>query len=258
MHRGWTKRWRKRWDKELHREFLAWIMLDYFIDFAAYEHTTREIHGAGIVELERGEWAFTERELSEVFGVDRQRIRTTIKFLSNPNIPKSNPMINPTTNPKFTKIKVINYDTYQDSENNLTQSLTQSLTQRVPKSNPKQDSTISKEYKNSIVPQPKQDKNGHIPYSEIMDLYNEILVPPLSVCKFMNPGRKQHLKARWNQFKDIQNLDWWRSYFECISEEDWMMGRKKLKGGDVWFANFDYVIREKCIIKIREERSSTE
>ena len=109
-----------------------------------------------------------------------------------------------------------------------------------------------------IVPPLQQDKNGHIPYSQIMNLYNEILVPPLSVCKFMNPGRKQHIKARWNQFKEIQNLDWWKSYFECISEEDWMMGRKKLKGGDTWLANFDYVIREKCIIKIREERSSTE
>jgi phage replication O-like protein O len=114
----------------------------------------------------------------------------------------------------------------------------------------------SKDYILDPDDQKMQDKNGNVPYAEIMKLYNEILVPPLSVCRFMNPGRKQHLKARWNQFKDIQTLDWWRSYFKCISEEDWMMGRKKLKGGDVWFANFDYVIREKCIIKIREERSS--
>ena len=145
MYRGWTKRWRKRWDKGYHRDQLMWIMMDYFIDFAAYEPTTRYIPYAGNIPLERGEWAFTERELAEFFAVDRQRIRTCLKKLSE------QPFINPQNNPKYTKITVLNYDTYQSENTESNPKLTRKLTTSKPQPNPNRDSTIIKESKKERI-----------------------------------------------------------------------------------------------------------
>ena len=116
--------------------------MDYFIDFAAYEPTSRYIPGAGNISLVRGQWAFTERELSEFFGVDRQRIRTCLKKL------KEQPFINPVTNPKFTIVSVINYDTYQSELSNTNPKINHQLTTSKPAPNPKHDSIIIKEIKN--------------------------------------------------------------------------------------------------------------
>lgn len=142
MDSGWTKRWRKRWTKGYHKDLLSWILMDYFIDFAAYETTTRYIPGAGNVPLERGQWAFTERELAEFFSVDRQRIRTCLKRLYN------KPFVNPQINPKYTLVTVINYDNYQSDNQTTNPKLTRCLTTTKPAANPKQDSTIRKEIKN--------------------------------------------------------------------------------------------------------------
>ena len=150
---GWTKRWRRRWEKGYHKDMLMWIMMDYNNDFAAFEPTERYISGAGNVPLQRGEWAFTERELSEFFGVDRQRIRTCLKKL------KTKPFINPTSNPKYTLVKVINYDTYQSDECKPNPEIPHQLTSSKPTPNPKPVSTIRKELKNikkeDVVPLPE-------------------------------------------------------------------------------------------------------
>jgi hypothetical protein len=114
MHRGWTKRWRKRWDKGYHQNFLLWIMMDYFIDFAAYEPKDLYLKGHGIVHLERGEWAFTQRELAIFLNVGRQQIRDQLELLKKMDFLTQD--ITQSKTQHITKINIINYDTYQDTE----------------------------------------------------------------------------------------------------------------------------------------------
>lgn len=116
MERGWTKRWRKRWDRGYHKNFLLWVLMDYFIDFAAYGPKDIYLKGHGMVHLERGEWAFTQRELAGFFNVGRQQIRDQLDFLR-----KHEFLTQDTTQSRtqhITKVKIINYDTYQDDSLN--------------------------------------------------------------------------------------------------------------------------------------------
>lgn len=114
MDSGWTKRWRKRWTKGYHQNFLLWILMDYFIDFAAYEPKDMYFKGHGVVHLERGEWAFTQRELAKFFNVGRQQIRAQLELLKNTDF-----LTQDTTQSKtqhITKIRINKYDTYQSSD----------------------------------------------------------------------------------------------------------------------------------------------
>lgn len=139
MDRGWTKRWRKRWDKGYHKNFLLWVLMDYFIDFAAYEPKDIYLKGHGIVHLERGEWAFTQRELAAFFNVGRQQIRDHLEFMK-----KHEFLTQDTTQSRtqhITKIKIINYDTYQDDK-----------AQRNPTKNPRRNQTPTQLQPNHTTP----------------------------------------------------------------------------------------------------------
>lgn len=83
MHRGYTKRWRKRWDNGYHHDPLMWVMMDYFIDFAAYrDKKVPYIHGGRIVsmvKIKRGQCFFTYSGLanflnSRKFKVSRKMV----------------------------------------------------------------------------------------------------------------------------------------------------------------------------------------
>ena len=185
-----------------------WVMMDYFIDFAAFEPTERYIPGAGNVALNRGEWAFTERELSEFFGVDRQRIRTCLKKL------KSKPFINPTTNPKYTLIKVINYETYQTQDCESNPKIPRKLTSNKPTPNPKPDSTIIKELKN-------KETNGDVKRSRRQlppDFYLSTELKEFAAKNGCNGDRVETVFAQfcdYHRAKGNTMLDWsaaWRTW----------------------------------------------
>jgi hypothetical protein len=185
-----------------------WIMMDYFIDFAAYEPTSRYISGAGNIPLERGQWAFTERELSEFFGVDRQRIRTCLKKL------KTKPFINPTSNPKYTLVKVINYDTYQSDDCKPNPEIPHQLTSSKPTPNPKPVSTIRKELKN--IRREEVTTVSTIPE-------NFILTPGLKAFA-VKKNIPEHQIENWfdafvNKYKanGEQRKDWASAWFAYIS-----------------------------------------
>ena len=91
--------------------------MDYFIDFAAYEPKDLYLKGHGLVHLERGEWAFTQRELAEFLCVGRQQIRDNIELLIGMNFLTQDTTQSRTQH--ITKVNIINYDTYQSEEPNL-------------------------------------------------------------------------------------------------------------------------------------------
>lgn len=110
MHRGYTKAWRKRWDKGYHQDHLLWVLMDYFIDFAAYRDKEIYKKGVGKINLKRGEWIFTYRELADFMAVNPRRIRTCIQRLSKMQFSTHK------ATHQYTILKVINYDTYQPKE----------------------------------------------------------------------------------------------------------------------------------------------
>lgn len=86
------------------------------------------------------------------------------------------------------------------------------------------------------------------PHQAIVDLYHKTL-PELAGIRDITDKRKTALRARWRSQKRFQNLDFWRQYFELVSESDFLMGRLP---GKSWQADFDFLIKSDKFQKIIE------
>lgn len=85
------------------------------------------------------------------------------------------------------------------------------------------------------------------PHDEIIALYHEML-PELPRVREWNKKRKAYLNARWREDKKRQNLDYWKLFFELVSECDFLMGRTKTP----FKANLEWLVRESNFLKVRE------
>lgn len=86
------------------------------------------------------------------------------------------------------------------------------------------------------------------PHQAIVDLYHKSL-PELAGVRDITEKRKTALRARWRSHKRFQTLDFWRQYFELVSESDFLMGRMP---GKSWQADFDFLIKSDKFQKIIE------
>lgn len=86
------------------------------------------------------------------------------------------------------------------------------------------------------------------PHQAIVDLYNKKL-PELPGVRDITERRKTALRARWRSHERFQDLSWWASYFELVSESDFLMGRLP---GKTWRADFDFLIKPDKFQKIIE------
>ncbi len=96
--------------------------------------------------------------------------------------------------------------------------------------------------------QPESGKPDPCPHQAIVDLYNKKL-PELPGVRDITERRKTALRARWRSHERFQDLSWWASYFELVSESDFLMGRLP---GKTWRADFDFLIKPDKFQKIIE------
>lgn len=85
-----------------------------------------------------------------------------------------------------------------------------------------------------------------IPYVRIAKLYNEIL-SELPAVTDVTGTRRATLRARWNEKKNRQSLEWWGRYFRHVSKSDYLTGKKKS-----FRATFDWLIAPSNMVKVIE------
>jgi len=90
-----------------------------------------------------------------------------------------------------------------------------------------------------------------VPYSQIVDLYHEIL-PDLPSVRLMTKNRKAALRARWCTSDKTRSLGWWRDYFEVVRATPFLMGQNDR----LWRADFDFLITESRFAKVIEGKYS--
>jgi hypothetical protein len=103
---------------------------EFLIDAAAFAPMKVFVQGAGVIEIQRGEVVFSERELADRFGVDRQRIRTCVEHLY-----KTDFLTHDKTH-RYTKVFINKYDLYQSMECEDNPAQDPATTQRQPSDNP--------------------------------------------------------------------------------------------------------------------------
>jgi hypothetical protein len=62
------------------------------------------------------------------------------------------------------------------------------------------------------------------PQKEIIEIYHNLL-PMMPSVREWTPTRQAKLRARWNEKSDRQNLDWWKRFFDYVSQSDFLCGR---------------------------------
>jgi uncharacterized protein YdaU (DUF1376 family) len=97
------------------------------------------------------------------------------------------------------------------------------------------------------------------PQERIRTLYAEIL-PSLPKAKLWGNARQAALRARWGEMTKLRGwltaddgVEWFRRFFEAVSEDDWLMGRsKRAAGHEGWECSIDYLLSPKGFCKVVE------
>ncbi len=96
----------------------------------------------------------------------------------------------------------------------------------------------------------KPDHKACCPHQEIIALYHEML-PMCPQVRDWTPARATLLRARWNEDKKRQNLDYWKRFFEYVSTCDFLVGKS---GNRPFMADLPWILKAENFAKIREGR----
>lgn len=138
MHRGYIKLWRKIFDTGLQREhstFIVWVWLLCNVTRKPLSYIAR----GEMIHLEPGEIVIGRKRIAEELSMGEQSVRTALKNLRN----WENVTIRSTN--RYSILKVINWDVYQEEERTTNQQSNQELTKSQPRAN--QELTTKQEVK---------------------------------------------------------------------------------------------------------------
>ena len=234
MELGYVKLFRKSLKSGLMTDHKLWTFWCWCLMRAAWEKKKVVIRDV-MVELEPGDFIMGRKEAAKELKMSEQSIRTIVtKLLKYGNLTTR------TTN-RFTIVSVVNWHTYQVLENKINQQINPHLTSSQPAANHEEEYKNIR--KNILV------DNCNCPHRQIIDLYHEVL-PELSKVRSWGETRRSHLRARWNEDKGRQSLDWWKKFFGYIRKSDFLMGRteKPFRVNLEWIvkrSNFDNIIEGK-------------
>lgn len=89
---------------------------------------------------------------------------------------------------------------------------------------------------------------GSAPVTEIMELFNKSF-PELPQVTKISEKRRQLVKRRWIENKDMQTLEDWERFFNYIGKSDFLMGRTPKPWHGLCF---DWIFNSTNFIKITE------
>lgn len=86
-----------------------------------------------------------------------------------------------------------------------------------------------------------------VPFQEIVKLYHETL-PVLPQVLKLSDKRKTQIKARWYETDKTQSLEWWKDFFDLISQSKFLTGNND-RG---WKPDLEWITKQENFLKICE------
>lgn len=212
----------------------AWV---WMIAKAAWKETRHRI-GGGVVDVPRGAFFCTLRELQHAWGWGSdKRVRTFLKRLENER------MIDASTDTGKTQISICNYEQYQEAGRSPDASQDENgrsrdaLKEQVNnKQETKEDKTY---YEVSSAPLAIDD------ISEAVAAFNEMAASHgISQVQKMTDTRRKALRGR---LKDCGGIDGWRVALSKIEQSDFLTGRSRQ-----WRCDFDWINKPANFTKLME------
>lgn len=100
---------------------------------------------------------------------------------------------------------------------------------------------------------PAKPAKPDCPHQQIIALYNELL-PTSPEIRDWTPARAIHLRTRWNETPERQNLDWWERFFGYIAKSDFLTGKSHSRDRKPFCAPLDWICKAENFAKIVEGR----
>jgi hypothetical protein len=141
MQRGYVKLWRRSIDNGWLQNHLLWAFWCWCLLKASHKQKDITV-GFQRVVLEPGQFVFGRNNAAKELRASPQNIRTCVQTL----IKTQNLTIKSTN--RFSIISIINWDSYQQEENNINQQTNKQLTSNQPATNHKQECKAFKNVKN--------------------------------------------------------------------------------------------------------------
>lgn len=110
------------------------------------------------------------------------------------------------------------------------------------------DKNIKHTSESKILENPAS-KAKEIPIAELVEIYNEECTALPRVITFNSKQKRiSQLKARWNENKEYQNLDWWREFFK------WCNTNESLNGSKFdWIADLEAITNQSKFTRLIEK-----
>lgn len=223
---GWIKLHRKMLDNPVvmkdAEHFEVWVYLLLKASHAEYP----VIFGGEKMALQPGQLITGRKKISSDTGISESKVFRILKSLKNEH------QIEQQVSNKNSLISIINWDEYQNSEQQAEQQLNSNRTAS------EQQLNTNKKIKN--IEEDKEDKE-RIDFRSIADLYNSICVSFPSI-RSLSEDRKKAIKARLKTY----SIDDFRTVFEKAEASSF------LKGGNVknWSATFDWLLKDRNMAKV--------
>lgn len=106
---------------------------------------------------------------------------------------------------------------------------------------------------NDLADQPPKAAKPDCPHQQIIALYHDLL-PTSPEIREWTPARSVHLRTRWNESPERQNLDWWRRFFGYIAKSEFLTGRAHARERKPFCAPLDWICKAENFAKIIEGR----
>lgn len=152
-------------------------------------------------------------------------------------------------------ITIEKYDTYQDfssyeqhseshnEDSTKIQTTTQDRENSIKQENISKSSNEDLLVGNTSVPD-HAPSPVNCPYAKIIGLYHCIL-PELNQVKVLPETAKAHLRSRWREDKQRQNLEWWDQFFRTVKASPFLTGNVR-----DWRADLAWLVRPNNFAKV--------
>lgn len=162
----------------------------------------------------------------------------------------------PNPNPAITQSVILANPTLTQQEPNPNPAITGSKANHEPLTI-NQEPLTKDQVLQADIPAPVSQA-APVPIGKIVDLYHEMLCPPLPKIVKLTKTREGLIRQRWLQ-KDLESLNDWEMYFTDVSRSDFLMGRTApTNGRNVFSASLEWLCKPGNFAKVAEARYNNE
>ena len=148
-------------------------------------------------------------------------------------------------------ITVLNYDKYQnpknyenDGENDNETTMKLQPTDTIRKEREEREKG-NRDSDGAEAPVASPD----CPHEQIISIYHEALPQSPRVKRWGEPSRKM-LRARWNEDRQRQALEWWKEFFAGVATSDFLTGRVNGSKAEPFVASLNWLLKPMNMEKV--------